>query len=195
MTGSTGSGRTLTVHQGVTFRPFKAIPGPPLPDRERRPITRPHVSERTEPRFTCERENLTSRIFARSPTNGTRSPRSGNNGKRDKSFPGDRGKGLAAIDSHEHGGTCSNVALRAGSPSNYSRFARFPRFVRHCLCLDLNVDSMLALDKNVGQKKVEKKGGKEREKKSRLKKSRGNYLISPPALAVFRYSKIHTVWK
>lgn len=42
MTGSTGSGRTLTVHQGVTFRPFKAIPGPPLPDRERRPITRPH---------------------------------------------------------------------------------------------------------------------------------------------------------
>lgn len=106
--------RTLTVHQGVTFRPFKAIPGPPLPDRERRLITRPHVSERTEPRFTCERENLTSRIFARSPANGTRSPRSGNNGKRDKSFPGDRGKGLAAIDSHEHGGTCSNVALRAG---------------------------------------------------------------------------------
>lgn len=193
MTGSTGSGRTLTVHQGVTFRPFKAIPGPPLPDRERRPITRPHVSERTEPRFTCERENLTSRIFARLPANGTRSPRSGNNGKRDKSFPGDRGKGLAAIDSHEHGGTCSNVALRAGSPSNYSRFARFPRFVRHCLCLDLNVDSMLALNKNVGQKKG--RGGEREGKEIAVKKSRGNYLISPPALAVFRYSKIHTVWK
>ena len=72
MTGSTGSGRTLTVHQGVTFRPFKAIPGPPLPDRERRPITRPHVSARAleEPRFTCERENLTSRIFALSPAGG-----------------------------------------------------------------------------------------------------------------------------
>lgn len=73
MTGSTGSGRTLTVHQGVTFRPFKAIPGPPLPDRERRPITRPHVSARAleEPRFTCERKNLTSRIFARSPSGET----------------------------------------------------------------------------------------------------------------------------
>lgn len=55
-------------------------------------------------------------------------------------FPSDPGKGLAAIDSHEHGGTCLSLALRTRAPTvvKLSTFRLLQKFA----CPDIRARSV-----------------------------------------------------